>query len=120
MRGVKTFKKRFNLETMESESVPVYTIDGHEVTKEEFEAEFPEQPLEIGEPYRPCVFKPIASEALAYHPKQIPEAKKYLEKMGVGDTQIDSTGRPIFRDRQHRRRVLRALGKIDRNSFSGY
>jgi NAD+--asparagine ADP-ribosyltransferase len=120
VRGIKTFRKRFNLETMESENVPVYTIDGNEVSAEEFEAEFPEQRIRVGEDYRPCTFKPIASEALAYHPKQIPEAKEHFQKLGIGDTEIDSTGRPVFRDRQHRRRVLRALGKIDRNSFSGY
>jgi hypothetical protein len=120
MKGQKIFKRRLNMATAEFETVANYFIDGNEVSAEEFEATFPEQRIRVGEEYRPCTFKPIASEALAYHPKQIPEAKEHFQKLGIGDTEIDSTGRPVFRDRQHRRRVLRALGKIDRNSFSGY
>ena len=120
MKGQTIFKRKLNMATAEFEDVPIYLLDGKEVSREEFEIEFPLQPIIVGEPYKPCHFVPIESEALAYHPKQIEEAKAYFKKIGIGDTQINSKGQPILRDRQHRRRVLRALGKIDRASFSGY
>jgi hypothetical protein len=120
MRGQTIFKRKLNMETAEFETVATYFLDGTEVSKAEFEVEFPPQPIIVGEPYRPTVFVPISSEALAYHPKQIPEAREHFKKLGIGDTHIDAMGRPVLRDRQHRRRVLKALGKVDFSSFTGY
>ncbi len=58
---------------------------------------------------------PMVSEALAYHPAQIPEAHAHLEKLGV-PTEINSMGQPILRDREHRRRLMRALKVHDRRA----
>ena len=120
MRGAITYRRKYNPETCESVEVKVFAIDGTEVSEEEFFQEFPDQEIEPGEPYQPVHFKPIHSEALAYHRKQIPEARKYLDSKGLGDTEIDKAGCPVFRDRQHRRRFLKTLGKIDRASYYGY
>ena len=120
MRGQTIFKRKLNLQTAEFETVATYFIDGTEVSKAEFEVEFPPQPIIVGEPYRPCHFVPIKSEALAYHPKQIPEAREHFKKLGIGDIHIDSMGRPELPTRQARRRVLKALGRVDFSSFTGY
>ncbi len=119
MKGRKSFHRRLNLATGEYESVARFFIDGNEVSEAEFNVEFPEQPIVVGEPYRPTQFKPIASEACAVHPKQRQKAIELAAKQGV-PTEFNSMGQPIFRSRQHRRAFLRAKGLIDRSSFSGY
>jgi len=53
------------------------------------------------------------SEALAVHPKQIPEARDFLKARGVQDTQFDSWGRPKLVSRKHRKDVCRAFGVHD-------
>ncbi len=122
MRGEIKYRRKYNAETCESVEVKVYLLDGQEVTQERFEEAFPEQAIVAGEPPGGPALTgwPIHSEALAYHPKQIPEARKYLESRGLGDTQIDSMGRPVLRDRMHRRRFMKGLGKHDNKSFYGY
>jgi hypothetical protein len=122
MRGQTIFKRKLNMETAEFETVATYFIDGTEVSKAEFEVEFPPQPIisALGDGSRAPEFVPIHSEALGYHPRQIPEAREHFKKLGIGDTHIDAMGRPLLRDRQHRRRVLKALGKVDFSSFTGY
>ena len=122
MKGQVIFKRKLNLQTAEFESVATYFIDGNEVSKEAFEVDFPPQPIisALGDGSRAPEFVPIHSEALGYHPRQIPEAQAHFKKLGIGDTHIDKMGRPVLRDRQHRRRVLKALGKVDFSSFTGH
>jgi hypothetical protein len=62
---------------------------------------------------------PIYSEAAGVHPDQINEAKDNLQKQGV-PTDFTPDGRLIFRDRMHRRKVLKAMGLVDRSSYYGY
>lgn len=121
MKGQTIFKRRLNMATAEFETVATYFIDGTEVSKEAFEVDFPPQPIAsaLGDGSRAPEFVPIHSEALGYHPRQRAEATKYLAGLGV-PTEIDSMGRPVLRDRQHRRRLLKALGKVDFSSYSGY
>jgi|HubBroStandDraft_2_1064218.scaffolds.fasta_scaffold109510_2 hypothetical protein len=107
MRGIIIFGKDGN---------KTYKIDGNEVTAEEFELAFPSQPVSGT---RISQFKPMASEALAYHPDQLELAEAHLKKIGV-PTEIDKLGRPIIRTRQHRRELFAKLKIMDRNSYSGY
>lgn len=55
---------------------------------------------------------PIHSDALAYHPNQVNRALK--EHIGAD---IDGDGRPILTDPQHRRRVLKAVGAVDKSGY---
>lgn len=62
---------------------------------------------------------PLKSEALAVHPKQRAEAEADARKKGV-PTEFDRAGRPVFRDRGHRKKYLKAYCVVDKNSFTGY
>jgi len=56
---------------------------------------------------------PIHSDALAYHPDQVtPELKEHI------GADIDQDGRPILTDPQHRRKVLKAVGAVDRSGYN--
>ena len=48
------------------------------------------------------------------------EKVKMIFRQNTHTTEIDSMGRPVLRNRQHRRDLLRALGKRDLASFYGY
>lgn len=61
---------------------------------------------------------PIASEGLGVHPAQIPEMEKFYRDHGV-PTQHTPDGRPLMRNRAHRRQVCEARGVIDRNGGYG-
>ena len=50
MKGQTIFKRKLNMATAEFEDVPIYLLDGKEVSREEFEIEFPLQPIIVGEP----------------------------------------------------------------------
>lgn len=57
---------------------------------------------------------PFASEAMAVDPESIPEARSALARHGV-QTEYDGLGRPIMRDRAHRKAHMAALGFYDRS-----
>jgi hypothetical protein len=87
-----------------------------EITKEEADALFPNKPLAgcaglIG-------WKPLHSEAMAVHPKQIKEAMEFAKKHGV-PTNFDAQGRPIFTGRAHRARYMKAHGFYDKSGGYG-
>jgi hypothetical protein len=93
-----------------------YWLDNREVTQAEFEEAFPPRELAGGESLHG--WKPIASVALAVHPRQIPAAREDALKKGV-PTDFTPDGSPIFRTRQHRNAYLKAYGKFDRNAGYG-
>ncbi len=92
-----------------------YYIDGREVSKAEFDEAFPDIGAGVNSP---CHFKPIVSDALAVHPKQVQEATEDAKRKGV-PTEFLPDGRPILRTRGHRRAYLRAYGFHDRNGGYG-
>ncbi len=61
---------------------------------------------------------PQKSEALAVHPDQIGEATEVARQKGV-PTEHDPQGRPIFTDRNHRKRYCAAFGYFDRGAGYG-
>lgn len=61
---------------------------------------------------------PLACEAMAIHPDQIPEAVESCRAMGI-PTDYTPTGEPILRDRNHRKKYARAIGLIDRDGGYG-
>ena len=58
---------------------------------------------------------PVHSEALAVHPSLIEEAAKDAQAKGV-PTEFDSSGRPIFRDRAHRKAYCEQYAYFDRSA----
>jgi hypothetical protein len=62
--------------------------------------------------------RPQVCEALAVHPKQIKEAVNDAVKKGV-QTDFDRQGRPLFRDRDHRKRYCQAYGIFDKDGGYG-
>lgn len=62
---------------------------------------------------------PLHSDAMGVHPEQVPEEMAALKRLGV-DTRYDDKGRPILENRRHRKAHMKALGLVDRNSFTGY
>lgn len=96
----------------------VYTIDGAEVAREVYEACTPDK--EIGEPLAAQTTGcwPMASEAVAVHPKQVEEAHRVAREKGV-PTEYDKVGRPVFTDRGHRKAYLKAFGVKDNQGGYG-
>lgn len=54
-------------------------------------------------------FRPVESDALAVHPKQVEEACEDAKKKGV-PTEFLPDGRPVFTSSRHFRRYARAYG----------
>lgn len=99
----------------------VYVLDGQEVTEAEFRRSFPdrsgEMPMLGNSAHRGW---PILSDAMAVHPLQVQEAEADAARKGV-PTQFETQyGRPIFRNREHRRQYIKKYGIIDRSSYTGY
>lgn len=63
-------------------------------------------------------WKPIHSEALAVHPKQIKEAEESAKRRGV-PTEFNRMGQPVFRTRKHRKEYLKAYGYHDNDGGYG-
>lgn len=95
-----------------------YLVDNKPVTKEEFDRLFaeekatlpqiaPPEDLEEGlEGNRPWT-KAIVSDALAYHPRQVAEARDYLAKRGISPDVVRPDGKVVLPDRATRRQLLR-------------
>lgn len=106
MTGIIRDKKTLS-DSGEWVTTPEYVLDGHVVTKEEFDNVFPDH--DMG-----CEFGvgslhsgwPIHSEAMGVHPKQIAAAREHAKTRGV-PTDFDKSGRPLFRDRSHQRAYLK-------------
>lgn len=93
-----------------------YFIDGKEVTKAVFDEAFPDKPLGGAAAF--CTFKPIISDALAVHPKQVGDAVADAKAKGV-PTDFLPDGRPILTSRSHRKAYLKAYGFHDRRGGYG-
>jgi hypothetical protein len=101
---------------------PVYTLDGQEVTAEQFEQCFPSS-LDLAEegeclPAQTSSCWPMLSEGLAVHPRQIEQARARNRRHGVN---VDYTpdGRAILMDRGQRRDLLRLEGYHDKHGGYG-
>lgn len=63
-------------------------------------------------------FKPIHSDSLGVHPRQVKKAQESAASKGV-PTEFDKKGRPIFTSRLHRKRYCQAYGFFDRDAGYG-
>ncbi len=96
----------------------VYSVEGREVSQEEFEQAFPAK--EIGAPGGHCTSwnNGIESDALAVHPKQIAEVMARNKRHGLLIEYLPD-GRPVLKDRGQRRDLLRLERAHDNNGGYG-
>ena len=96
-----------------------YLLDGQVVTKEEFEAAFPDREVSadfgVGSLHSGW---PLRSEGAAVHPKQRQEAMDSAVAKGV-PTYFDRAGRPVFTSRSHQLRYLKAYNMHNRDDHAG-
>jgi len=95
-----------------------YYINDVEVTEAEWHARFPSRIKDLlAEGSRTKSMTPgawpIASEALAVHPDQIPEAMETAKAKGV-PTSFDANGRPIMTSPGHFKQYAKAHGYFHR------
>lgn len=100
-----------------------FFLSGKEVTEKEYRKVYPKPKLGAG-PFmgNPLSGWPMTSMAEGVHHKQLAQARRKNEAMGVGDTEYvrkDRDYMPVFRDRAHRRRYLRAHGLHDNDGGYG-
>lgn len=95
-----------------------YYVGDKEVTKAQFDKRFPAKEIEGGVGGHLPGCWPMASTALAVHPSQIGEAHADATTKGV-PTEFTKSGQPIFTDRDHRRRYMKAYGYYDRDAGYG-
>lgn len=62
---------------------------------------------------------PVLSDAAGCHPDQIPEFRQFLSEKGV-EANYTPDGRLVMESHDHRKRCLKALGMVDRNSYTGH
>lgn len=96
-----------------------YYLDDVEVCEEEYRRRRPPKPLELGVPlgHLPDAW-PMTSEAAAVRADQIPQAVAKAKRLGV-PTRYTADGKPIFTDRGHRKRYLKAHGLRDNSGGYG-
>ena len=97
-----------------------YYLENKQVTEAQYRAVHPLPASCGGAPGgTPTTGWPILSDALAVHPEQIEEAKKDAAMRGIDVDFVPEDGRAVLRDRDHRRRMLRAYGFHDRDGGYG-
>lgn len=75
----------------------------------EFHAECREAAKAASEPSSLVSFRPMASEALAVHPDQVPEAREDAKRRGV-PVEFQPTGEPVFTSSRQFREYAKAYG----------
>lgn len=95
-----------------------YLVDDVEVTKEDFDAAFPAKDFSKGPAFTQATGWPKESSAAGVHPDQVQEAMVESAKRGV-PTEYNKKGRPIMRDRAHRRAYNKAHGFRDNDGGYG-
>ncbi len=84
-----------------------YWLDGQQVSKAEFDAVFPDQPM--GDGTGLIGFKPMESDALGVHPRQIPQAMADARKKGHA-IDFAANGNPIITSSKQFREYAKKSG----------
>ncbi len=95
-----------------------YEIDGKEVTEKEWRKAFPLRDHSVGAGEGLIGWKPLVSDGLAVHPKQVKEAIEDARKKGV-PVDFLPDGRPVFTSREQRKNYMRAYGFFDKHAGYG-
>ena len=94
-----------------------YFIDGQKVTKRAFDKAFPPKPIRSGDQLAIGWHKPVESDALAVHPRQIPEAMAHDKRHGLSIEYLPD-GRPKLTSQQQKRDMMKSLGLHENNCYS--
>ena len=96
-----------------------YYLDGVRVSKKKFDkALYPvkqERPAVLPVCKIPARW-PKTSNSMAVHPTQVQEAQKVAAEKGC-PTEYTKRGKPIFRDKQHMRKYLKAHSAVNYDSY---
>ena len=93
-----------------------FFLGGCEVTETEYRSVYPKREAVGSHDVSSFVqFKPLASDAMAVHPKQVKEAREDAIKKGVPVDFLED-GRPVFTSRKQRADYLKAYGFHDRDA----
>lgn len=95
-----------------------YFVDGVEVSEAEYREKLPEQ---AGVPMFATAIndaKPLRSDAMAVHPKQIPQVMARNKRHGL-NVEYDRHGRPVLRDSGQRKKLMKIEGLKQQNSYYG-
>lgn len=116
MVGKITYKRK--LVGTELVDIPVYTLDGAEVSKKEFDRAT--KPKRCGVAMTaPAGNWPVLSDAAGVDPTQIREASENAKKYGVPTEFNRETGQAIFTSPGHRKAYCRLYGLADNNAGYG-
>jgi hypothetical protein len=102
-----------------------YYVDGKQVTKEEHDRAMqegqaalpqvePDPELDGNRPWS----RPVLSQALAYHARQVPEAREHFRKLGLDPEKVRNDGRVEMSDLGGKRQILKKLGMHDNNCYN--
>jgi hypothetical protein len=94
-----------------------YYLDNKKVSEKAYRKRYPLPPMEGGVMGYTGGW-PMMSDAMAVHPSLIAEAERDAAAKGV-PTEFTKDGRPILRDREHRKRFMMSQGFFDRSAGYG-
>lgn len=109
-----------------------YFIDKKQVTQEEFDRAWAEEKarlpalgqIETGTPDNPATMgnrpwsRPILSQALQYHPRQVDEARSHFKSVGLDPEKVRNDGRVEMGDIGAKREILKRLKMHDNNCYN--
>lgn len=93
----------------------VYWMDGRKVSAKVYHKRYPIPKPDAGTFGSHTGGWPMMSDALAVHPSLRADAEKDAAAKGC-PTDFAADGRPILRDKEHRKRFLQTYGYYDRNA----
>jgi len=96
----------------------LYFLDNREVSEKAYRKRYPLPKSDGGACGLHTGGWPMYSDALAVHPSLRVQAEKDAAAKGC-PTEFLPDGRPVFRDRNHRKQFLQTYGYFDRNAGYG-
>jgi len=63
---------------------------------------------------------PYYSEVMGVHPAKVAEAQQQFRDAGLAEQTFNRDGDVLVTGRGHRKQLMKAIGFVDRNSYTGY
>lgn len=94
-----------------------FFIDGAKVSKRRYNRALPDKPIRAGADLPVGWHTPVLSDALAVHPRQIPEAMARDKLHGLNIEYLPD-GRPKITSQAQKRALIKSLGLHENNCYS--